>query len=189
LLTFFLFRILFFLLYNFKFSVLLRAFSFSGYFFLMVIEGNISYFTYLFVSDFKMLYYLNYSGYALNYLTISLFFLFFIFFLSNSIIFFIIYRKKSEYLFANIKPFFKSAEFITIFMMRNILVGSINILLQDNFKNQIVCLICLEGFYFSTILIYFFPMKIFHSKIKITVTLIVSTVKITLMISLLAIKS
>ncbi len=144
-LVFFAFRIIFFLFINFKCSIVFRSFSLFGYFFLMILEGNVSYFAYLFVSDLSLFYSFEWKHNAVNVFTLLLFFCYSFFLVSNNFIFLIFYEKLSRYLFTNILPSFKGANFLTVFMIKNSLVGIVSSILQDNFINQISCLILLEG--------------------------------------------
>jgi hypothetical protein len=90
-LVFSIFRILFFLLSRFKVSVAFRSYSMFGYLFLMVLEGNIIYFSYLFVSDIASLASADYAHSYLNSLTLLLFFVFVLFLVSNGVMCFAFY--------------------------------------------------------------------------------------------------
>jgi hypothetical protein len=83
----------------------------------------------------------------------------------------------------------KGSSFLTVFMIKNSLVGIINSILKNDFKSQINCLILLEGIYLGIVLLFFLSLKIYHLKTKVFVLLIVSIVKIVLMISLYADKN
>ncbi len=133
LLMFFIFRILFFLFFKYKFSSFLRAYSLAGFLILMILEGNVSFFAYLFVFDIGFFYSLDFNHELLNVLTLIAFFLYFTFLSSSSIIFFIQYKKLAEHLFNNVHPHFQGVQFLTFIVLKNALVGAINILLRKNF--------------------------------------------------------
>jgi hypothetical protein len=183
-LIFLIFRFLFFFFINFKYSIVFRAFSLFGYLFLMFLEGNVSYFAYLFVSDLSLFYSLEWKHSALNFLTLLLIFIYSFFLICNNFIFLIFYKKLSRYLFINVHPIFKGATFLTVCMIKNSFIGIMNSLLQDDFKTQISYLILLEGIYLGIIMCVFLPLRIYHSKTKTFILLIVSIVKIILMLSL-----
>ncbi len=144
----------------------------------MILEGNVSYFAYLFISDISLFYSFEWKHSAVNFLTLLLFFLYSFFLISNNFIFLIFYKKLSRYLFANIHPIFKGATFLTVCMIKNSLIGIVNSILQDDFKSQINYLILLEGIYLGIIMCFFLPLRIYHSKTKTFILLIVSIVKI-----------
>jgi hypothetical protein len=181
--TFFIFRIIFFIFIKCKFSALFRSYSFTGFLFIMIIEGNVSYFAYLFISDLTFLYTLDYDHSLLNAAVIALFFVHFLFLICNSLMFLAFYNKLSMYLYNNIRPIFIGVQFLTISIIKNALVGIINSLLQYDFEKQIMTLILLEFLYFSIVLCFFYSLKIFYSKLKNFIYLCVCVIKILLMIS------
>jgi hypothetical protein len=94
-----------------------------------------------------------------------------------------------QYLFNNVRPLLRGIKFITFAVIKNILVGAVNSLLQDDFEGQILCLILVEVCYFCVVLSAFLPQRVFHSKIKMSIFLVVSLVKVLLMLSLFVTKA
>jgi hypothetical protein len=111
---FFLMRFLFKLCFNFEISLLFRQYSFYAYLVLMLIEGNIEEFSYLFISELFTLFSFSFTDKISQVLMIGFFFFFIFAILSSYLIFKSTFNKLAKYFYDNCDTSIFGTVYLTI---------------------------------------------------------------------------
>lgn len=139
---FFMLRIIFRFLFNFKISKVLRPFSFWGYLGLIMVDGNLQFFFFLFFSQHKLGFSFNYFQKMLNILNYFFFFICLWFTFSCYLLFYISYKKLAKYFYDNYQCNLNGIFGLIISSsFKNMTLAAIHNFLRNNYQHQLLSLI------------------------------------------------
>ncbi len=116
-------KIAFYLLRNYRISVIIREYAFNSYFLMMIMQGKIIYFTYLFVSDILLMGRATwYYQFYFIFLLVSCF-LFLAFLISNQFLVLASYKKNCKYFFENVFGNLNGAIYLVLMSIKSVMMG------------------------------------------------------------------
>ena len=181
-LGFLLLRRVFYLLYRYHLSILLRLFDFWGYFFIILFEGNIQQFTFYLFSEWQHIFAFTFSDRLVKTFVILFGFLLVLVACSWSLVTLGLYRKLNKYLLNNNQNSLRGTAFFLLqFGLRNFLLGAMHSCLRRLSQDKMMGVLIGTEVVFLVLFTLSIPWRVYKSMVNIWIHLLLTFIRIVLL--------